>query len=314
MKHFILQACHYNAQIEWNKIKTNEELIKNNIEKFLNIAKKPDKDSKADQPSVENTTQPEKSIIPVRKRTISSDEEYEPYDPNLESEIITPVEPTFSKRDSSAATEFNDANKPWVVRSLERARARAEARNAKIQARRLVSENRIKTPVQEAVIQQIQEISERIASLVQVKNMGLSTSDSNHTLKKLLQQKKERSSELSRLISKQRSSARYRQRKKRCVESICAADPEVASELLRLYKPTTLRVQIDNICPDLLQTIEEIARIGGASDTNPRLINTLPCSSLDELRQKIKERGFEIRRSSSFLSVKLIQKIIRLFI
>jgi hypothetical protein len=130
--------------------------------------------------------------------------------------------------------------------------------------------------------------------------MGLSTSESNHTLKKLLEKKKERGAELSRLQSKQRSSARYRQRKKRTVESICAADPEVAAELLRHYKPTTLQVQIDNICPDLLKTIEEIARIGGAADTNPRLVNTPPCSSLDELRAKIKERGFEIRRSSTF--------------
>jgi hypothetical protein len=131
--------------------------------------------------------------------------------------------------------------------------------------------------------------------------MGLSTTDSNQTLKKLLQQKRERATELRNLQSKQRSSARYRQRKRLCVESLCAADPEVAAGLLKLYKPTTLRVQqIDNICPDLLETIEEIARIGGAADSNPRLINTLPCSSLDELRSKIRERGFEIRRSSTF--------------
>jgi hypothetical protein len=130
--------------------------------------------------------------------------------------------------------------------------------------------------------------------------MGLSTPDSNQTLKKLLQQKRERATELRNLQSKQRSSARYRQRKRLCVESLCAADPEVAAGLLKLYKPSILRVQIDNICPDLLETIEEIARIGGAADTNPRLINTLPCSSLDELRSKIRERGFEIRRSSTF--------------
>ncbi len=150
------------------------------------------------------------------------------------------------------------------------------------------------------MIKEIKEISERIASLVQVKNMGLSTSDSNQILKKLLKQKHERCAELSTLKSKQRSSARYRQRKKQTVESICAADPEVAAELLRFYKPKTLQVQIDNICPDLLQTIEEIARIGGAADSNPRLVNALPCSSLDELRSKIRIRGFEIRRSSTF--------------
>lgn len=213
---------------------------------------------------------------------------------------MTPVEPTFSKRDSSEPTEFNDVSKPWVVRSLERARARAEARVAKIQARRRESESRIKTPVQEAVIQQIKEVSERIASLVQVKNMGLSTADSNLTLKKLLEQKKERTGELRILQSKQRSSARYRQRKRRAVETLCANDPEVAAELMRVYKPTLLQVQIDNICPDLLRTLEEIARVAGAVDTNPRLINIQPCSSLDELRAKIKERRFEIRRSSSF--------------
>ena len=235
-----------------------------------------------------------------RKRTLSSDDDLEPYDSDIEIETITPIEPTFHVRDSTKPTEFNDPDKPWVARSLERARARAEARAAKIQARRLASECRVKTPAQESVIQEIKEISERIASLVQVKNMGLSTADTNQTLKKLLQQKKERGAELSRLISKQRSSARYRQRKKRTVESICAADPEVAAQLLRLYKPTTLRVQIDNICPDLLETIEEIARIGGATDTNPRLINALPCASLDELRAKIRERNFEIRRSSNF--------------
>lgn len=231
---------------------------------------------------------------------MSSDDDYDPHDADLEVELVTPIEPTFTVRDSTKPTEFNDPNKPWVARSLERARARAEARLAKIQARRIASENRVKTPAQESVIQEIREISERIASLVQVKNMGLSTADTNQTLKKLLTQKKERGAELSRLQSKQRSSARYRQRKKRTVESICAADPEVAAQLLRLYKPTTLRVQIDNICPDLLETIEEIARIGGATDTNPRLVNALPCASLDELRSKIKERNFEIRRSSNF--------------
>ena len=218
----------------------------------------------------------------------------------FEDEIVTPVEPTFTKRDSSASSEFNDISKPWVFLSLERARARVEARVAKMQARRLEIENRIKTPVQEGVLNEIKEISERIASLVQVKNMGLSTTESNQTLKKLLEQKKDRAAELRCLRSKQRSSQRYRQRKKRYIQELCDAEPEIAAGLLKHYKPTTLRVQIDNICPDLLQTMEEIARIGGATDINPRLLNILPCASLDELRAKIKQRGFEIRRSSTF--------------
>ena len=235
-----------------------------------------------------------------KKRTLSSDDEHEPYEVELEAELVTPVEPTFTLRDASKQTDFNDENKPWVRLSLERARARAEAHMAKLEARRLARENRIKTPAQETVIQQIKEISERIESLVQVKNMGLSTSESSRTLKKLLEQKKERDTELRNLQSKQRAAMRYRQRKKRCVESICEADPEVAADLLRLYKPIALRVQIDNICPDLLETFEEIARICGATEINPRLINALPCFSLDELRDKIKARGYEIRRTANF--------------
>ncbi len=301
IKYFISQACHYNSQIEWNKIKNNEQLIKNQIEKYLSISKQSNENENINQSVIQNGTKQDKIITNGRKRTLSSDDEHEPVKPDLTNQLVTPVEPTFTQRDATKPTEFNDLSKPWVVRSFGRARARVEARHAKIQARRLASEIRVKTPAQESVVEEIKQISERIASLVQVKNMGLSTTDSNQTLKKLLQQKRERATELRNLQSKQRSSARYRQRKRLCVESLCAADPEVAAGLLKLYKPTTLRVQqIDNICPDLLETIEEIARIGGAADSNPRLINTLPCSSLDELRSKIRERGFEIRRSSTF--------------
>ncbi|CAF0719285.1 unnamed protein product [Adineta ricciae] len=298
-------ACHYNTELEWNKIKNNAPLVKVEIEKYLELAKESESQDTVKATTTDNPPKPEKPIstttgINERKRTLSSDDEYEPYERELENDVIIPVEPTFTKRDSMILSEFNDPSKPWVARSLARAHARAEARVAKIQARRLASESRIKTPVQEGVIKEIKEISERIASLIQVKNMGLSTADSNQTLKKLLQQKKERKAELSRLQSKQRSSARYRQRKKRYVETLCAADPEIASELLALYKPAAIRVQIDNICPDLIQTMEEIARIGGATEVNPRLLNPTPCASLDDLRLKVKERGFEIRRSSTY--------------
>jgi hypothetical protein len=136
--------------------------------------------------------------------------------------------------------------------------------------------------------------------------MGLSTEETNITLKKLIRQKKERSTELSLLQSKQRAGLRYRQRRKKHLETLCSADPEVATELLKLYKPSTIIVHnIDNVSPDLLQTIEEIARVGGVSDNNTRYNNTnQPCTTLDELREKIKERGYEIRRSSLFYRYK----------
>lgn len=265
------------------KIKHDEKLIQSAIEKYRSMI------------SVE-----EKSDEKQRKRSLSSDDEYEPYDSDLESEKVPMVEPTFHLRDQAQATEFNDENKPWVRLSLERARARAEAKKAKLEARRLASLNRSKHPVQDAVIQKIKEITERIDSLVQVKNMGLSTAESNNTLKKLLEQKREQLAELSKLKSKQRAALKYRLRKKRCIESICEADPESAAQLLRFYKPTLLRVQIDNICPELLETLEELARICGAVENNPRYINTPPCASLDELRAKVRERSYDIRRTTNF--------------
>jgi hypothetical protein len=244
------------------------------------------------------------NIITGRKRTISSDDETQIHDPLFDPDAVIPVEPTFSKRTIRKSTDIDeDANQPWVIRGIEKAKARVEAHLAKIEAKRLAKENRIKAPAQEAIAQEIKEIGERIANLIQVKNMGLSTDETNHTLKKLIRQKKERSTELSLLQSKQRAGLRYRQRRKKHIEKLCSADPEVATELLKLYKPSTIIVNpyVENVSPDLLQTIEEIARVGGVSDNNPRYnINNQPCTSLDDLREKIKERGYEIRRSSLF--------------
>ncbi|CAF4336056.1 unnamed protein product [Rotaria sp. Silwood2] len=292
---------HYNGLAEWDKIKNNEELIKSNIEKYLAIAKKPTVTTNETKPSTDNETTTTTTTT-GRKRTISSDDETEVHDPLFDPDIVVPVEPTFSKRTiKNSVCEKEDETKPWVIRGIEKAKARVQAHLAKIEAKRLAKQSRVKAPAQEALAQEIKEISERIANLLQVKNMGLSTDETNFTLKKLIRQKKERSTELSLLQSKQRAGKRYRQRRKKRLETLCNADPEVATELLKLYKPTTIAVQtIDNVSPDLLQTIEEIARIGGVSDANSRLMNSGPCTTLDELRDKIKERGYEIRRSSVF--------------
>jgi hypothetical protein len=224
-------------------------------------------------------------------------------DPLFDPEAVIPVQPTFSRRiPRKSIDEIQDENKPWVRRGLEKAKARVEAHLAKIEAKRLARVSRPLAPAQDALEVEIKEIADRIANLIQVKNMGLSTEETNYTLKKLIRQKKSRSTELSLLRSKQRAGLRYRQRRKKHIETLCSADPEVATELLKLYKPSTIAVHsIDNVSPDLLQTIEEIARVGGVSD-NSRYHdnNNQPCTTLDELREKIKERNFEIRRSTLF--------------
>jgi hypothetical protein len=265
---------------EWDQIKSSEELIKSKIETYLSLESTP--------------------VVETRKRTFSSDDETPSHDPLFDPDFVTPVIPTFSKRGPRQAAEEDDPEKPWVMRGIEKAKARVEAHLAKIEARRRARQDRIKTPAQEAITKDIQEITERIENLTQVKNMGLSTEETTVTLKRLAQQKKERLTELSLLKSKQRAGLRYRQRRKKRIETLCATDPEVATELLKLYKPTTITLPIDDICPDLLRTIEEIARIGGVSGAYIPTNVFQPCQTLDELREKIKPRGFEIRRSSLF--------------
>ncbi|CAF4897307.1 unnamed protein product, partial [Rotaria magnacalcarata] len=66
--------------------------------------------------------------------------------------------------------------------------------------------DKIKAPVQETVLKDLQQISERIENLIQVKSMGLLTAENQKTLKKLVEQKKRRTTDLKRLQSKQRAS------------------------------------------------------------------------------------------------------------
>jgi hypothetical protein len=126
--------------------------------------------------------------------------------------------------------------------------------------------------------------------------MGLLTAENQKTLKKLIEQKQQRTNDLKRLQAKQRASTRYRERKKRHIEQLCVSNPDVAVELAKVFRPTTMRTQIEADCPDLLQIISEIARIGGATDTN----NEKACLTLENLQDAIKERGYEIRKSSLY--------------
>ena len=136
--------------------------------------------------------------------------------------------------------------KPWIARSNEKAAKKKAQAKAKAETEEM---DKIKTPAQESVLKDLKEISERIANLIQVKSMGLLTAENQKTLKKLIEQKKQRTTDLKRLQSKQRASTRYRERKKRRVEQLCAANPEVAAELSKIFRPNTMRMQIEEDCP-----------------------------------------------------------------
>jgi len=75
-------------------------------------------------------------------------------------------------------------------------------------------------PAQERAYKELSAINERIASLVQVRQMGLSTPENKKQLKQLMKDRKKKAYELKRLQSKQRASNKYRVKRRKIVNQI----------------------------------------------------------------------------------------------
>ena len=72
-------------------------------------------------------------------------------------------------------------------------------------------------PAQEKAYKELSSINERLASLVQVKQMGLATEENRKQLKQLMKDRKKKAFELRRLQSKQRASNKYRNKRRKIV-------------------------------------------------------------------------------------------------
>ncbi|CAF4717578.1 unnamed protein product, partial [Rotaria sp. Silwood2] len=106
--------------------------------------------------------------------------------------------------------------------------------------------------------------------------------------------------ELKRLQAKQRASNRYRDKRRKIVEYLYETKPELHPHLKKIYRPGGGRPRIEEQCPDLLQIIEEIAKVDGASDDRRRSETIRPCLTLDDLREKLKQRGYDIKRTTLY--------------
>jgi hypothetical protein len=69
-------------------------------------------------------------------------------------------------------------------------------------------------------------------------------------------------------------------------------------QLTKLYRRGVGRARVEEQCPDLLQIIEEIAKADGASDDRCRSETIRPCLALDDLREEIKQHGYDIKRTT----------------
>ncbi|CAF4532865.1 unnamed protein product, partial [Rotaria magnacalcarata] len=78
--------------------------------------------------------------------------------------IVEAVTPTFSRRKASIETdEIVEKEKSWILLSAEKAAKKKARATAQTEA------DKIKAPVQETVLKDLQQISERIENLIQVK-------------------------------------------------------------------------------------------------------------------------------------------------
>jgi hypothetical protein len=224
---------------------------------------------------------------------------------NVEYENGGRIKKRRKKRPESSDPEFDPDEPPPKQQQTEKIRTAAE-----------ILAKKSKAPAQDKVSKELHEINERIIQLVQVKNMGMATNEQEKQLKKLLVEQKKKSNDLKRLKAEQAAKKRYREIKKvnkkifqinkksnflqRKIEALCEKNPELAAELNKIYRPVIGRPPIEDECPDLLQIIEEIAKVGGAADDNRRSQTIRPCLTLDDLREKIKERGYDIKRSTLY--------------
>ncbi|CAF0743506.1 unnamed protein product [Didymodactylos carnosus] len=269
------KVSHHSAQTEWNTIKKNEELVKEKIEEYLEIYNRSSTPSLPEpQPVIPKPKKAKKKKAKKRARSDLSDTEIEDIERTMS---FAPV--TIPSNIRPGPNGISNQAASYIPYSKQQ---------------------KTKAPAQELTLRELNDINERIASLVQVKNMGLSTVENAKQLRKLVEQRKRKAQELKRLQSKQRASNKYRDKRKKKVEQLCESNPELATELSKIYRGQVGRPPIEEQCPDLLSIIEEIAKVGGASDDRRRSETIRPCLTLDDLREKIKQRGYDIKRTTLY--------------
>jgi hypothetical protein len=84
------------------------------------------------------------------------------------------------------------------------------------------------------------------------------------------------------------------------VQHLFDTKSELRPQLKKLYRRERGKPRIEEQCPGLLQIIAEIAEVGVATDDKRQSQIIRPCLTLDDLREKIKQRGYDIKRSTLY--------------
>lgn len=185
---------HSSAQTEWNKIKTDEKLVQEKIDEYL------EKSRSAGDVVESNEENQDRS-----KKTRGRKKKLEKTDENSKSTRAT-------ARQRKKRTHSSDLENDLINENEKDDQEQTAPMKIRTAAEILAKKS--KAPAQEKVTKELYEINERIIQLVQVKNMGMATVEQEKQLKRLLVEQKKKSNDLKRLKAEQAAKKRYREAKK----------------------------------------------------------------------------------------------------
>ena len=187
---------HDQGLAEWNRIKNNEELVKEKIEQYLETfnQSRPNNDQETTVRQVRRQEEDEE------EDEIDQDEEE---DEEEEKEEV-PQKKCWKKKKRKVVIDDEIIEDPSDLTVVNGTRIEPLSKQKR-------------QPAQEKAYKELSSINERIVSLVQVKQMGLATEENKKQLKQLMKDRRKKAFELKRLQSKQRASNKYRNKRRRIV-------------------------------------------------------------------------------------------------
>lgn len=198
---------HDQGLAEWNRIKNNEELVKEKIEQYLETYNQ-------SRPNIDQET----TVRQVRRQEEDEEEDEIDHDDEQDEEEEekeeVPQKKWWKKKKRKVVIDDEIIEDPSDLTVVNGTRIEPLSKQKR-------------QPAQEKAYKELSSINERIVSLVQVKQMGLATEENKKQLKQLMRDRKKKAFELKRLQSKQRASNKYRNKRRKIVRLFPLHSPEI---------------------------------------------------------------------------------------
>ncbi|CAF1123631.1 unnamed protein product [Rotaria sp. Silwood1] len=219
---------HHDAQVQWNEIKWNEEYAKEKIEGYLEIYNKLGAPSNEERPKIDQSNDTTNQITTDNKQSNGLDD--------LDEDKQEDDDDEEKKRKTTKKSYYVRKCKLIDEELIEDSKQLPAINDIPLEP----LEKHKRQPAQERAFKELSAINDRIASLVQVKQMDLSTPENR---KQLMQERKKKACELRRLQQKQRASIKYRVKRRKIIEHLLETKPELHPQLKKFYRYGAVRPQ-----------------------------------------------------------------------